>query len=48
MKNYNTPKAQILTFNVLEDVLNGDLDNVITPLIEADIAAKLEAATAES
>lgn len=32
MKNYNTPKAQILTFNVLEDVLNGSGEKSLAKL----------------
>jgi peptide chain release factor 1 len=54
IRTYNYPQRRCtdhrigLSLYCLEDVLNGDLDNVITPLTEADIAAKLEAATAES
>jgi lipopolysaccharide export system permease protein len=54
IRTYNYPQRRCtdhrigLSLYCLEDVLNGDLDNVITPLTEADIAAKLAAATAES
>jgi RND family efflux transporter MFP subunit len=48
IRTYNYPQRRCtdhrigLSLYCLEDVLNGDLDAVITPLYEADIAAKLE------
>ena len=50
IRTYNYPQRRLtdhrigLSLYCLEDVLNGALDQVITPLTEADIAAKLEAA----
>ena len=50
IRTYNYPQRRRtdhrigLSLYCLEDVLNGALDSVITPLTEADIAAKLEAA----
>ena len=54
IRTYNYPQRRCtdhrigLSLYCLEDVLNGALDNVITPLTEADISAKLEAAAAET
>ncbi len=48
IRTYNYPQRRItdhriaLTLYCLEDVLNGNLNAVITPLTEADIAKKLE------
>ena len=48
IRTYNYPQRRVtdhrisLTLYCLEDVLNGDLNAVITPLTEADIAKKLE------
>ena len=53
IRTYNYPQRRCtdhrigLTLYTLEDVLNGNLDAVIGPLTEADIAAKLEAASQE-
>ena len=50
IRTYNYPQRRCtdhrigLSLYCLEDILNGALDNVITPLTEADIAAKLEMA----
>ena len=48
IRTYNYPQRRCtdhrigLTLYALEDILNGDLDAVIGPLTEADIAAKLD------
>ena len=48
IRTYNYPQRRVtdhrigLTLYTLEDVLNGALDSVISPLMEADIAKKLE------
>ncbi|MBQ8576796.1 MAG: peptide chain release factor 1 [Clostridia bacterium] len=48
IRTYNFPQRRVtdhrigLTLYTLEDILNGDLDAVIGPLTEADIARKLE------
>ncbi len=48
IRTYNFPQRRVtdhrigLTLYTLEDVMNGDLDFVITPLTEADIAEKLK------
>ncbi len=53
IRTYNFPQRRVtdhrigLTLYTLEDVLNGALDLVITPLCEADIAAKLKASEEE-
>ena len=48
IRTYNYPQRRVtdhrisLTLYCLEDILNGDLNAVIAPLTEADIAKKLE------